>query len=255
MAIMETPGVIRQMQASARMNVTGENNYVSGEDEYGWGYPQIHAAQERAWNNWVVSSSTNCTSCDGAWNSWVIESANTYSTGTNHAWNVWTAQAVSNIGAIAASRAGANANIGYVNPRIETTEERIAREEREVKQRLAIEARQRELAAEAVKRDLEAKKASKRAKRLLTSHLTKAQAESLEKHGFFEIVVEGKTYRIRQGIYGNVRLIENGKETKSFCIQPGGIPAEDAMLAQKLLLEADEKEFLKIAKARVIITN
>lgn len=94
------------------------------------------------------------------------------------------------------------------------------------------------------------KEAAARARALLMTNLSPAQRESLEKYRFFDIRIEGKTYRIHQGTHGNVRQVENGREIVTFCAQPDGVPAEDAMLAQKLMLETDEAAFLRVANAR-----
>lgn len=92
--------------------------------------------------------------------------------------------------------------------------------------------------------------AKRKARALLTAQLTPQQRDSLERLGYFDVDIAGKQYRIRQGTHGNVRLLEAGKETVSFCAQPNGVPAEDAMLAQKLMLETDEAAFLRVANAR-----
>lgn len=109
----------------------------------------------------------------------------------------------------------------------------------------------------------EAGLAQRRARALLVQHLTPEQRRTYEQHAYFDVDVNGKTYRVRQGTHGNVRLLERAKvspaifatvpaeppliEKVSFCAQPSGVPAEDAMLAQKLMLESDERKFLEIA--------
>ncbi len=105
---------------------------------------------------------------------------------------------------------------------------------------------------EALKRE-EARKLSKsRARKLLIENMTKAQREQYEKHGHFDVKVNGKTYRIYQGTHGNVRQLDaKGHTIESYCVQPSGVPDEDAMLAQKLALELAPNEFF--AKANVTI--
>jgi hypothetical protein len=210
-----------------------------------------------AWNCWVTAASTACTnytldtcSTDGAWNNWVITSNSATSSSNTVVWNAWANQAQ-----MALRDAARSVNQWRDERRApappETAEQRMAREARQVKERAEAEVRAKAYAEKAAKEELERQKAKKRARRLLTSNLTKEQVASLEKFGFFEVMVEGKTYRIRQGTHGNVRLLgSDGKESKSFCIQPNGVPDEDAMLAQKLMLETDEASFLKIANAR-----
>lgn len=94
--------------------------------------------------------------------------------------------------------------------------------------------------------------ATARARNLLLAHLSPAQRDSLARLGHFDVQVEGRTYRIRQGTHGNVRLLDAGREVRSFCAQPDGVPAEDAMLAQKLMIETDEAAFLRVANARLL---
>lgn len=98
--------------------------------------------------------------------------------------------------------------------------------------------------------------AQRRARALLVQHLTTEQRRTYEAYAYFDVDVGGKTYRIRQGTHGNVRLLEKptgprmavpAVEKISFCAQPSGVPDEDAMLAQKLMLETEERKFLEIA--------
>lgn len=98
----------------------------------------------------------------------------------------------------------------------------------------------------------DADRAGAKARRLLLENVSEAQRQSLEAHGYFDVPVNGRTYRIHQGTHGNVRRLENGVETVSLCAQPLGVPACDAMLAQKLMLETDEAAFLRIANARAL---
>lgn len=113
-----------------------------------------------------------------------------------------------------------------------------------------VEARRRRYEEECQKATDARLKAQARARALLMTSLTPAQRESLEKFRFFDIEISGKTYRIHQGTHGNVRQVENGREVVTFCAQPEGVPTEDAMLAQKLMLETDEAAFLRVANAR-----
>lgn len=98
--------------------------------------------------------------------------------------------------------------------------------------------------------------ARKRARKLLCENLTPRQREQYERHGHFDVVVDGKTYRIHQGTHGNVRLLNaKGESVTQFCVQPDGVPAEDAMLAQKLALEHAPAEFFGKANARQMRPN
>jgi hypothetical protein len=89
--------------------------------------------------------------------------------------------------------------------------------------------------------------AQERAEQLLRDHLTIEQAAQLLKSNNFDVISEsGKRYRVRRG--ERVLALEGEKATRQYCIHPeGGIPAGDVMLAQKLMLEAAELDFLRIA--------
>ena len=72
----------------------------------------------------------------------------------------------------------------------------------------------------------------------------------MEKDGAFLLEVNGRLYRIRPGARVE-RLDPATKALKSyFCIHPElshGVPYDDWAISQKLLLEADEPAFLKLA--------
>ena len=94
--------------------------------------------------------------------------------------------------------------------------------------------------------------ASKRAHELLLSHLTPKQRESFERNRFF--VIEGgkskKKYRIRDTghLVANIDVLDNdGMRVRGLCGHCAGhdIPLYDSLLAQKLMLETSEEEFLK----------
>jgi hypothetical protein len=92
--------------------------------------------------------------------------------------------------------------------------------------------------------------ASKKARTLLVRHLSKPQQEQLEVQGAFELEVNDRLYRVRPG----ARVERINKKTRRiesyFCIHPEShhrLPAYDVALSQKLLLEANEREFLSIA--------
>ncbi len=95
--------------------------------------------------------------------------------------------------------------------------------------------------------------ANVKAESLLRSLLTERQDRDLTEHGWFDVPVrseEGeRTYRIHRGSAGNVHLLgPDGKAVERYCAYPrGGLPAADSMAAQKLMLEANERKFLKVA--------
>ena len=159
------------------------------------------------------------------------------------------------------SRAVNDAAWPHVRRQAETSEERIAREEREVK---AIAEREKRAVAqrrkEAEKR-LFTETSKERARHLLSSMLSPEQREEFQEDDCFHLrVIDGKSgeervYRIDQGFQGNVKLLgPDGRPVKSYCIhakttddEGRRLPNEDHMLAQKLLLQTDEESFLKIA--------
>lgn len=111
-------------------------------------------------------------------------------------------------------------------------------------------------------REVNARKASeerdaavRRAEMLLLSLLSDKQVESYKKEKLFDVEVAGKVYRLRKD--QRVALMgEKNVEKVLYCIHPSWehhLPAEDVLISQKLLLEADEKEFLRIANATRLV--
>lgn len=102
----------------------------------------------------------------------------------------------------------------------------------------------------------EHKRISKRAKKLLLQHLDSVQRKQLRKKGHFDVRgSRGTVYRIASQFPFNVRLAGPDKPSRVFfCLESEdtSIPKWDVMLGQKLLLEADEGEFLKLANMRYI---
>lgn len=187
----------------------------------------------------TVTASTMTTINDVVWNVWNTayatgSAATTTWTLNDRVWTAWNDRHVelcdlrTGYGQHLVQRYGRNANVS----------------EEELKRRLEEEKRYREAAE---KRALEERLAKQRAERLLLACLSPEQREDLEKKGCFYVEIpvgEGKKerYRIDRGSHGNVfQLDEKGSILRSFCIQPPGVPAADAMLAQKLFVESDEE--------------
>lgn len=96
--------------------------------------------------------------------------------------------------------------------------------------------------------ELERVEADERASWLLDQYLTDEQRKMFAKHKKFLVKGKSNTYRLHQN--GTVGVVdEKGKELGQFCVYPQStaLPTADAILAYKLMLEASEKEFLKIA--------
>ena len=101
---------------------------------------------------------------------------------------------------------------------------------------------------------LERSLAEKRAEKLLQETLSPQQREELAAKGFFTLRTiaksgEERIYRIRRGRSRNVEQVDaSGRRLKTLCAHPQAmVPDADTMLAQKLMLEAEEEEFLRIA--------
>lgn len=102
--------------------------------------------------------------------------------------------------------------------------------------------------AEVEQAELARQVADARATQLLLSVLSKQEAASYTRDGFFEVQGSaGGWWRIRRnGQAGNVDELEQpgGKRIASWCCHPpGGLPDADAHLAQLLQLVTDEEGF------------
>lgn len=89
-----------------------------------------------------------------------------------------------------------------------------------------------------------------KARATLKSVLSKAQQEQLDKHNSFELQVNERIYRVQPG--RRVQRLDPAtkKVLSEFCIHPTNVyelPNDDTALSQKLLLEANEPEFLRLA--------
>ena len=110
----------------------------------------------------------------------------------------------------------------------------------------------RQVAEEEEKRKI----AAERANKILLEHLTPEQRETIEKNDWF--IIEGgttkKRYRVRRtGIAGNVEELEGEKVVAKYCCHIAHhYPRPDHHLAQKLMLEWDESEFLRLANRTAV---
>jgi hypothetical protein len=93
-----------------------------------------------------------------------------------------------------------------------------------------------------------------RARELLRAHLNDDQRSEYDrKRSFVVVTPNGRSYRIKSASSYNVHGEADGID---YCVQLRsdaacrGIPVEDQMLAQKLLLEVDEPRFLRLANRR-----
>jgi len=92
--------------------------------------------------------------------------------------------------------------------------------------------------------------AEKKANKLLQQLLSPGQHEQLKTLGFLQQesrLIPGRSYRIPRH-RGQVQIYEAGKHAGSLCIQPTRwVPDGDLVLMHKLMIEANESEYLRIA--------
>ncbi len=209
-----TASTVHQIQAS--LNAMAHQAYVNG----------------NVWTAWNVSYVGSTVVVGPAVATTATTSATTNVFTTDATWLEW-------IRVQDAARAAEVARIGrQTAARVEPTAEQRERWRQE-------EARRRDEQNRLLREENAAKD---KAIVLLKSCLTPQQLEEYEKKKHFHLHVGDRVYRIEQGSHGNVKLIDkDGKIKRSFCIQPRGVPEGDAMLAQKLLLQTDEKAFYESA--------
>lgn len=107
---------------------------------------------------------------------------------------------------------------------------------------------------EAAARQAKLEAAASRADLLLHSLLDDHQRAQITRDKFFELQVNGKTYRINRGRQGNVMLVEGGKPVAKYCAHPDiWTPDGDAMIAQMMMLKTDEASFLKTANRTALV--
>lgn len=118
-----------------------------------------------------------------------------------------------------------------------------ADQEREVQEQLA----QRLRIMEEARAQLE--EAERTAKELLEACLNEPQRLELKRHGTITVRGLHHRFRIRKGRVANVDVVgKDGRLVHKLCCHPvGEVPDYDVMLAQKLMLEVCEDEFVKKA--------
>ncbi len=98
--------------------------------------------------------------------------------------------------------------------------------------------------------EYEQDRANWRAEELLTRNLSRYQRESYEEHGRFKVKTHrGHYYWIGKAKVQNVlRVNRRGTPMRVYCLRiRDRVPLGDTLLAQKLLLETDEDQFLEVA--------
>lgn len=211
----------------------------------------VTLSDNRVWSRWndqtgcpVTLDSTLATTDSSTnaivWTTWNSSSTNTVRISVGQAaatWDSW----VRNGSSITAALRPRAARIAAPPPL--TREDHIRLE--------AERARRREEQARILAKQA---KASDRAEKLLRECLSPRQAAELQRQGHFHVEVIGlngaiRRYRIERGRSGNVKQVdEQGRVLKRLCLHPiESVPDADTMLAQKLLLETDEEQFLQTA--------
>ncbi len=94
------------------------------------------------------------------------------------------------------------------------------------------------------------RKAEERARRLLVRLLNVEEQEQLQRWAFLEIpsrTVLGRVYQIPMR-RGQVQIYDHGRHTGGLCIEATRwVPDSDLILMHKLMIEANEEEYLRTA--------
>lgn len=188
---------------------------------------------------------------------WAGWAATTTASTTCDVWDIWTSPASTATTTAASSTAGtiwvrwsdeADRYVVYADrpaPRVRTAAEFAA----EAARTAAYEAQARELRAQ---RDA----AERRAEQLLLQVLSLEQRQQFNQDQSF--VVEGRRgyrYRIRKGRTANIDMVRpDGRIEHRLCVHPReDVPDFDTMVAQKVMLEADEDLILKTANRHPVM--
>lgn len=197
------------------------------------------------WPNWIDSTA-------------VSSSATMSSTASNIVWHSWTVTGVSSV-TIGGTFSSADVTWDTWNDKVtlKTTYSRDAwaldnAQAQEHMQRMIADQQRQENEWQERQRQVQEKQvvAKKRAKKLLVEHLNEVQRQSLEKLGYFDVQVQGRTFRIHANRYSQnvIEMDDKGDRIAQFCAHlTHSCPLEDHILAQKLVLEGCPEEFFKVA--------
>ena len=177
-------------------------------------------------NSNTTTTNTSSTTVANIWFLWVNTNTVT-STAVTNIWDCW-AQTI-------------------VNQQL-TREQRLEFERQQLESRARYE-------REAKERVQKEKEANERAETLLLECLSVDQVAEYRRNKFFIVQggKSGKKYRIRQGRSNNIDLLDGERITHRLCCHPGAfLPAPDNMLAQKVLLELQEEEFVRTANIHAV---
>lgn len=217
-------------------------------------YAKIKYIQSAAWNSWASTTSATTTGCDSWPTGWLDTSVTT----GGHKYTV----------TYTSGNTQVSDDIWSTPEWLQTTHsipwrqkvQQLSRSSPEEIVQAAVERerkRQIRLREDSRKRIFK-EAANGRARAILMSMLNEQQREDLAANNNFQLTVHSRdgsmrVYRIDYGFLGNVKLLgPDGEVDRSYCIHSDcRLPYEDQMLAQKLLLEANEEEFLRIANETI----
>lgn len=224
--------------ATSTSTVTADHIIAGGTNviHFGSNATGTSTAATLVWNNWVGDNCGWGATGATAWIRW-NDCAATSTANYTDIFRIWANQPAITTGNFRRELEWGYARAQARAPAIisEETRRRNA-EERDRYRRLYQEEQQLRFAAE------------QKAEKLLLSILSPEQKEDLAKRQCFFLYSKGKKYRVDRGSHGNVKLLnERDQVVESYCVQPRGVPAADAMAAQKLMLETDPDLLRKLA--------
>ena len=201
-----------------------------------------------AWRYWCSTSGTSDSSTTNeTWQQWCgmtdssADNGNNITSGTattEYIWTQWVAP--------------------YPPPeRLQTTVQTVEDVQAVRVRHEEFEANRNRIDAERVAEETERRKvkkaADKKAIELLRSQLNEEQLANYDLDGSFVVVAGRKRYRLKGA--GVDELNKKDERVATLCIHPSykdNIPMADTILAKKLLLDADPKEFCKIANRALV---
>jgi hypothetical protein len=226
--------------------------------EIGYNTTSANATNNVIWTVWNNIHSGTITATAN-----IIETTgtmtNTATNITTQIWGAWNAQIQQHIISATTNMIGQPINVtttNQVNNLIWTAWNEGLVNLREATAEQVAEAQRRARAEQEYQVRVQAERgqAEKRAEKLLQETLTPKQREELAAKGYFELETiaksgERRIYRIKRGRSRNIEQVDDsGRRIKTLCAHPiAQVPDADTMVAQKLMLESQEDEFLRIA--------
>lgn len=199
------------------------------------------------WNGWVdtyhSTATTSVTTTDSTWGYWCSATDDSTCVTTSYTvWSYWVQERDGCVREVREVREVRQAVRSSAIPydREPTTEEKEAQRKRdeEYREKCRKENEERLIAEE-------------KAKKLLLENIDEENRKRYEKDKLIIVTAKksNRVYQIKHGRSGNVvQLDAKNKPIKRFCMHPiAMVPDADTVLAQKLMLEHNEDEFLRLA--------